>query len=52
MQQRAFKVSRIVYNLHTYTFFDPQMDEYLKVSLTSGIAINTHFWQLGNQYQI
>ena len=28
------------------------MDEYLRVSLSTGIAINTKFWQLGNQYQI
>lgn len=52
MQQRAFNIVRIVYNLHTYQFYDPQIDEYLKVNLTSGIAINTRFWQLGNQYQI
>ncbi len=28
------------------------MDEYLKMSLSTGIAINTQFWQLGNQYQV
>jgi hypothetical protein len=28
------------------------MDDYLKSSLSTGIAINTHFWQLSNQYKI
>jgi len=28
------------------------MDEYLRVNLTTGIAINTKFWQLANQYQV
>lgn len=26
MQQRAFKVNKIVYNLHTYQFYNPEMD--------------------------
>jgi hypothetical protein len=52
MQQRAFTVERLVYNLHTYQFWNAEMDEYLKLSLSGGIAINTKLWQLGNQYQI
>lgn len=51
-QSRKYKVSRIVYSLHTYQFFNPQIDEYLKLSLSNGIAINADYWQLGNQYVI
>jgi hypothetical protein len=51
-QQRAFKVTKVVYNLHTYQFYSPQIDEYLKVNINSGIAINTHYWQLANSYQL
>lgn len=52
MQKRAFKVVRFCYNIHTYQFYNPQMDEYLKMSLSSGIAINTKLWQMANQYQV
>ncbi|MFN7911026.1 MAG: hypothetical protein ACK5QC_04330 [Bacteroidota bacterium] len=52
MQKRNFTVERFIYNLHTYQFFNPSVDEYIKANLNEGIAINVNMWQLGNEYQI
>lgn len=51
-QGRNFQIRRIAYKMHTYQFFNPQIDEYIKMQLSNGIALNVNYWQLANQYQL
>jgi hypothetical protein len=52
MQLRAFSIKRVFYKMHTYQFYDPQIDLYLSNSLSSKILLNVNMWTLGNQYQV
>lgn len=52
MQARAFGIQRVSYNMHTYSFWDPMVDDYLNKALTEGILLNCNMWTLGNQYTI
>jgi hypothetical protein len=38
--------------MHTYQFYDVQIDKYLAQSLANSIMLNVNMWTLGNQYQI
>lgn len=38
--------------MHTYSFWDPMVDDYLNKALTEGILLNCNMWTLGNQYTI
>jgi hypothetical protein len=38
--------------MHTYSFWDPQIDEYLNKVLMDRILINCNMWTLGNQYTV
>ena len=51
-QERCFKIKRLNYKMHTYQFYDVQIDKYLAQSLASSILLNVNMWTLGNQYQI
>jgi hypothetical protein len=51
-QGRFYSIKRITYNMHTYQFWDPQIDEYLSKALSDRILINANMWTLGNQYTI
>jgi hypothetical protein len=49
---RAWKISEIAYNLHIYTFGNPQANYKISDSLTKTIRISSTAYQCVNEFQL